>query len=363
MTTIPDDPAALEEAVEEVARIPKARHGKRKMLFNVLRATLGITLAIALIYRVLRHNEVDFWAQTEAAAKSWLVAAVLMQLVAILITTYRWKMLLQVQEIDVSLRDLLSLTMVGMFWNAVLPGAVGGDVLKMVYVTRHAPTRKAEAVLTIMVDRVMGLLGLLLVALVSVLFSLNFILHADRAVQWATITVGVGSACGIAGVLGVLFRKSLSGLPLVSHLIRIGRERLPGAVVHTLDRLVRALDLYKSAPRVILYALGISAVTHFLAAITVILIGQGYHETVVSWWTYFLATQIANTVAAIPLTPAGFGGRDFVLSEFFKAGGATPSEAGIIPAFNTVVILFWSLIGLFFYIFLKHPRATESPAK
>lgn len=356
MTTVPDDPEALEEAVDEVAQVPTTRQGKRKLLANMLRASLGIGLATFLLYRVLTHNQVDLWQQTQAAIKGLLVLAVAIQLVAIIITTYRWKWLLEVQEINVSARDLLSLTFVGMFWNAVLPGAVGGDVLKMVYITRHAPRRRAEAVLTIMVDRVMGLLGLLLVALISVLFSLDFILNANRAVQLATFTVGLGSACGILGVLGVVFRSALTRLPLVGPTLEFFRSRLPAGVVDTLDRLVRALDLYKSSPGVIGKALAISVVTHILAAITIILIGQAYHEHNVGLWNYFLAAQIANTVAAIPLTPAGFGGRDFVLSEFFKAGGAAPSEAGIIPAFNTLILLFWSLVGGVFYIMLRQPH-------
>lgn len=356
MTTVPDDPAALEEAVDEIARVPAARHGRRKAILNMLRSALGIPLAALLIYRVIAGNGVDLWQQTEASIKGFLLLALFMQAIAIVIVTVRWRLLLRVQEIEVSFRDLLSLTMVGMFWNAALPGAVGGDVLKMVYITRHAPTKRTEAVLTIMVDRIMGLLGLLLVALISVVFSLQFILHADRSVQLATITVGLGAACGITGVLGVMFRATFSRLPLVSPLIGWGRNKLPGGIVHTLDRLVRALDLYKSAPGVMLQALGISAVTHFLAALTIYLIGQAYHETALDLWSYFLAAQIANTVAAIPITPAGFGARDQVLTAFFKAGGATPAEAGIIAAFNTLVLLFWSLVGGIFYVFLRHPK-------
>lgn len=361
MTSAPDDPVALEEAVDEVARVPTAAHGRRKLLINILRAAVGIGLAIFMINGVLSRNQVDLWRQTQESIKWMLLVALSLQMVAVVITTLRWQWLLRVQEIEVSFHDLLSLTMVGMFWNAVLPGAVGGDVLKMVYITRHAPHRRAEAVLTIMVDRVIGLLGLLLVALVSVLFSLQFILHADRGVQLATVTVGLGSACGILAVLSVMFRRSLTRLPLVAPVLAWARERLPSRIIHTVDRLVRALDLYKSAPRVIFNALAISAVTHFLAALTIFLIGQAYHEEHLNLGSYFLATQIANTVAAIPLTPAGFGGRDLVLSEFFRAGGATPSEAGIIPAFNTLIILFWSLVGGIFYVFLRHPRHPEEP--
>ncbi len=353
--SVADDPQALEEAVEEVVH-PTAPRGRRRALFNVLRACVGVGLAVYLISVVISRQKVDLWAQTAASIKWLLLIALSIQLVSILITTVRWQWLLRVQQIEVSLHDLLSLTMVGMFFSSVLPGAVGGDVLKMVYIARHAPNRRTEAVLTIMVDRVLGLLGLLLVALVSVLFSLDFILNANRQVQLATITVAMGSAAGIAGVLAVLFRRHLTGLPLVSGLIAFGRLRLPAGVVHILDRLVRALDLYKGAPRVIAAALAISAFTHVLAALTVFLIGRAYHETHLGLWSYFLAAQIANTVAAIPITPAGFGGRDLVLSTFFLAGGATPAEAGVIPVFNTFIILFWSLIGGVFFIFMRHPR-------
>ena len=68
---------------------------------------------------------------------------------------------------------------------------------------------------------------------------------------------------------------------------------------------------------------------------------------------FFLSTQVANAVGAIPLTPAGIGSRDFALKLFLESGGADSAKAGIIPVFYTIVLSFWSLIGGIFYIFIN----------
>ncbi|MEW6284120.1 MAG: lysylphosphatidylglycerol synthase transmembrane domain-containing protein, partial [Candidatus Eremiobacterota bacterium] len=317
--------------------------------------------AAYLIRLVLTQNGVDVWRQFQTALILPLVVAVAVQSVSVLITTWRWQMLLGVQGVPVRYWDLVSLSMIGLFFSSILPGAVGGDVLKMLYVVQHAPGRRTEAALTILVDRIMGLLGLCLVAVVSVLFSLRFLSQAPRDVQLATLIVGAGSLAAFAFVLSVTMREHLQRLPGVSPLLGWLARRLPEKLTASVGRIVRAIDLYREQPRVLLWALGISVVTHVVAAWTVYLIGRAFHETNLPLWGYFLATQIANTIAAIPITPNGFGGRDLVLAMFFRAGHVAPAQAGIIPAVNTLVILFWSLLGGVFFVFARAPRRIHVP--
>ena len=82
----------------------------------------------------------------------------------ILFTAIRWWRLLAAAGCPTTLFNAVRLTFVGLFFNLVMPGLTGGDLVKAVAVARENPDRKAGAVMSIAVDRLLGLFVLALVA-------------------------------------------------------------------------------------------------------------------------------------------------------------------------------------------------------
>ncbi len=60
--------------------------------------------------------------------------------------------------------DTLKLTMIGMSFNSFMPGAVGGDFVKAYYVCRKTSASKTPTLLSILLDRIIGLYVILLMA-------------------------------------------------------------------------------------------------------------------------------------------------------------------------------------------------------
>jgi len=89
-----------------------------------------------------------------------LAAGFLLQLVANLISFVRYRLLLKGVGIDMNLKTVTHIGMIGVFFNTFMLGGLGGDVIKLAYVIRESGNR-AGAVASVMVDRVLGLLGLL----------------------------------------------------------------------------------------------------------------------------------------------------------------------------------------------------------
>ncbi|MGI9089289.1 MAG: lysylphosphatidylglycerol synthase domain-containing protein [Chthoniobacterales bacterium] len=58
------------------------------------------------------------------------------------------------------LQAVFTLTWADQFFNSILPGSSGGDVLKIYQVCRLAPDRKAAAASTVFVDRLSAVLAL-----------------------------------------------------------------------------------------------------------------------------------------------------------------------------------------------------------
>lgn len=314
---------------------------------------------------VLVPGTLNFRAEVGESIQGLLALAVLLYGVVLSFGIYRWRVLLEVQGIHLRAWDLIKLTMVGQFFNITIPGAVSGDIIKMVYVRDHAPGRTAEAVLTIMLDRIIGILGLFVVAAVAVIASMGYLADADTKVRIGAYIVGAGSIGGILAVLAVQFRETLQGLPGVQGIINLGARILPGGITATIGRLIQGLDLYRERRGAIAVALALSIGVHALLACSIASIGFAVHEPNLGFRDYFLATQVANAVGAIPVTPGGFGTRDATLAFFFSQAGAG-AKASIVPIFYTCVVAFYSLIGGIFFIFMRRdakaaPEEEEAP--
>ena len=100
----------------------------------------------------------------------------------------RWFLLVRAQNLPFTLTNAMRLGMVGNYFNTLLPGAVGGDVIKAVFLAREQ-SRRAVAIATIILDRIIGLCGLVwVVAVLGSLFWLTGTLDALTAAAhaWAT---------------------------------------------------------------------------------------------------------------------------------------------------------------------------------
>lgn len=322
----------------------------RTKFLQIALKVFGIVLAVFAINKVIEHSGADIVAEFQRGNKALLLVALALFGVGPLLSSIRWGILLKVQGIELDFKDLFRLTMIGNFWNLAMPGGVGGDLLKMVYVRKHARDHHAEAIMTILVDRVIGLLGLFMVALVAVFFSWNFLSHASSAV-WATVTgVACVSAGGAVAVTLTLAHRQIRMIPGVEPLVDWFKRICP-PVARIISRVVNGLDLFKNDLSSVGLALAISMVIHSSVGLAVMLIGWAVGSQGLEWKDYFLATQVANTISAIPLTPGGLGSRDAVLMLFFKAVAGDASKPGVIPIFQTAIIIFWSMVGGLFFLF------------
>jgi uncharacterized protein (TIRG00374 family) len=73
----------------------------------------------------------------------------------------RWYVLVRALDLPFTAGEAGRLGLVGTFYNVFLPGSVGGDLVKAYYIAHGQPGRRAAAVATVVIDRVIGLFGLL----------------------------------------------------------------------------------------------------------------------------------------------------------------------------------------------------------
>ena len=323
--------------------------GTGKRLRGLLFKAIGLALAVFLVWRTVKATGDGLPEALASASYGLLLLNAALYGVVNLAAAWRWQMLLKVQGLDVGLGDAFRMTLIGVFFSNIIPGSVSGDLVKCAYIAARSGGKKAEAVLTIAVDRYIGLLGLFAVAMVS--SALLAVLYPGLLFGSRIVMLGTGAVC--AGGLGMLaasaavaMRRRIMAVWPFGRLAASGAALLPARAREMASRLVAAIDLYCAHPAAAVKVLCVSMGIHSMLAMMNFLIGKAFHEKAMSFLQYMISTQIGNATGLFPVTPGGIGIRDSVTAAFLEAFKATPKEAmALIPLAYSLTMVLWALIG------------------
>jgi len=264
----------------------------------------------------------------------------------------RWQILLRAQGIPVTFFESMRFTFIGFFFNNVVPGMTGGDVVKAVMIARAHKGRGPDAVSTVIVDRVVGLLVLAGLAAVVLLFALD---TYGTIARWVFLML----ACAAALMFFFLSRR-------VRKWLRIDRllKRLPGS--DALQRLDQAFLLYRSKGKEMALCVAISLVSHMFNIASVWILGVGLGVDAAhglsepALLTYVVVVPIIMIVAAVPALPGGWGIGEAAFGYFFRTVGIHNLSLSVgLSVLHRFSMLLWSLLGGVF-LFLSRREAREA---
>lgn len=323
-----------------------------------------IALAFLLLRLTLTMTGANLGRDLRQARLPLLLTAALIWGLIQLLAARRWQLLLQVQNMPLTLSEVFQLTMAGNFFNLVIPGAVSGDILKIAFTGQHFPGRKTEIALTMLLDRIIGLGALFAAAFLFTLAGIGQmpqLLRDSPILALALLAVNAGCLSGAGLYLLFRHKERLQRHPLCQRLWNSLQRLLPAPLLRLLGRLDEALELYRERQSVLGRHALLSLCIHLLSAVTLFAIGKALHESAMSFLEYGIATQVANASGIFPLTPGGLGMRDAVSAAFFQAFQVTPAAiAGSIPIAYSLISSLWALAGAFFLLLSPALRAVNA---
>ena len=262
-----------------------------------------------------------------------LVLAMALLLVSAVMSVTRWWRLLALAGCPTSWFNALRLTFLGFFFNLVVPGLTGGDVIKAVMVVRENPQRRADALVTVIVDRGLGLVVLAGLATLVVLIT------GDKfhELRWPVILCFVAMLVGIVLFVHPLPRRALG----ISRLL----ERVPQR--ERLKSIERALHEYARHPGEMAFAVALSIVNHCGIAGAIMAIGHAFGDEM-SFPAYLGITAIANTVSSLPIAPSGLGVGEVLIGYLFHLLGSTqPLGVAVSVTYRLLTVALNLLGGVF----------------
>ena len=262
-----------------------------------------------------------------------LMLGIIFQLLSTTLASYRWYLVMQPLGYSQNFGFFLKSYFKGTFFNQGLPTSIGGDAIRVLDVARLGE-RKRDAFIGVFIDRVLGLIGLLVLNLVVNLFNPELLPH------------GLFLAINLLISLGLL---GFAVLYLLQHWQFLNRWR----VTRFFLKLSRHLSMVLASPKQAAVQLLLSVAVHFLSLLAIFLIGRSV-ELDFSLSTYLVLVPPAILLTLIPLSLAGWGIRESAMIGLFTLLGADKVTVLSMSILYGIVLIVASLPGLMVYVKGKH---------
>lgn len=308
---------------------------------------LKILFAVSIIYWLITKKAIDFDAFASIMTPSFFVGGLLLVFICLFANNLRWKCLLDVLGYRFSSWALMRLTLIGIFFNFVFPGGVGGDVIKGIYLIKgdgHGKKSKTKAFLTILLDRALGLFNLVFMTLAVSIFYLKEILAHSLFVS---LFYGVLTSFAILsiGMYLAFFQTSfliliVSKVPVIRRIVKI-RE------------LIELMGIYGEKPGVLVKIILLSWLSQIPQIFVVMVVGSLLGFTIPAG-IYFFLVPMGVVSTLLPLAPAGVGVAQASMYFLFKTYLTGSENVGTLGMTSLQIFTFaWGLVGAFLFLQIK----------
>jgi glycosyltransferase 2 family protein len=273
--------------------------------------------ALCLLFVFQKVGVEDLITHIDRIELRYFISATIAYLISLYLSAFRWCILLEHAH---PIRKLYSLTLIGAFFNNLLPGAVGGDAMKVYYLYRETK-EVGKSLASVFMDRYIGYVGLLSIGLVAGLIAFRDL--SKVGMQWAA---------------PLLFAAFLSG-SLLAFGMRIGRR---------FSSFTSFYDYFHNTLRnrpVLMRSYTLSLAIQALTVLAVFLIARSIGQRP-PFMALFVFVPLIITIMAVPISIAGLGIRESAFVLLFGLIGI-PAEASAAIAFLWFLsIATGSLVGL-----------------
>lgn len=308
--------------------MPKDTKSRRSLVINAILLAIGFGL-LALAVWSNREKIREVFAGPVDSRLIGLAFAI--YFAAIVATFFRWYVLVRAAGLPFRVVDAVKLGFIGSLFNLVIPGAVGGDVIKAVFLARARPTAKASAIASMVIDRILGLAGLFLLAGIAGLFALG---QANTQVKILIAIVWAALASGLTALF-ILFTPQL--YPVLDRLT----TRRP-KLARVVKELESAASAYRSKAWLVVACLLASSCIHGLFVVAFYTASRAILASIPGFAEHFVIVPLVLFTTAVPLPFGALGLTENVSGLLFALGAADPKLAAAngaiaMMAFRTIM--------------------------
>lgn len=281
-----------------------------------------VAVAAVVLWLLLREVDVGVLKRTLAeASRPLLLLGVALNIGTVLIAGLRWKLLVRAAGLHLRWRDLTCIAFIGQFFATFLPGPVGDDLTRMVYVARVAGDKTPLALSSVVLDRVIGLTVILVLALFVTPWHYELLAGNPQTALLASGLVAGGLA--VVTGLAIFFSVPRQWLHAAGNRLM---QLVPAG--HWRVQLGRFVGAYVDHRRTIAVVMAAALGTQVLLCVLFWTAGAavGIQLGPAVWFGFVPVVLAAN---ALPVTIAGLGIREYLVVLFLGVLGNVPQELAL----------------------------------
>ncbi len=313
-----------------------------------------------------RASHSDGFARLASEPKDFSLLAVALALVlgSVVLSFLRWRLVASAADVPMSFAEALNFGAIGFAMNFVALGNIGGDVMKAALLARGRPGRRAVAVTTVMVDRLIGLFGLLLFASSAILILGTYTSDLPTGAKLLCRSTLAVTAIAIACIALALAPKRIAQR-LVLKLTCLPWVRSFNAVRRSAETIARACDLYQRHRGRLALALAIGLGCNAVFIFSFYLVAQGLPMNSPGFMEHFFIVPLGLIAGAVPISPSGLGTVEATVELLYRSIGEDIQRGdGALVAFaHRLVMLVAGATAVAYYITQgRRKKATDDEA-
>lgn len=315
---------------------------KKSHLINILKV-----IVVGFIFAFLfRSNHFQLTNLLKALDQfHYLFYLALCFIAALILTAFRWKLLLNSFGFFQPFRNVLKLNLMGSFFSSFLPGSVSGDLIKGYYLVSQTAekNRKYLAALSILLDRVVGFLAELILVVVSFFIVRNWI-ELPSTMQW----IGFMFLLVLSVIL--VFIVLVLGLSIknISRLLSFFWKNKV-----SVESLIRKISMARDRFPILLRCIALSLVSHGITALMFYWGLKAMDPTsTLPFYVLLIVVPLGLFAMSVPVSPGGLGVGEtaFLVLLQWVEPSVTTSGAEWCFLVRSVMLLISFIAGGFVYV-------------
>jgi glycosyltransferase 2 family protein len=302
-----------------------------------------LIFAGGLIGWLLKSDRLDFSSLLGNFFDPLQLLGLLLVMVSIFLQAIRWFLLLYVQSVVFSLSKVIQWTLIAEFFALTLPGGVGTELARGYYVLRAASHAKTAVLSTVILDRIIGLTGLVFLGALSYLF----LILGDAPLEVSVSFMGMTVSLLFLGLCLCFFCFGLRSAHIIIFVVL--PKRFHGPVGDM-------LSAYSHRKLVLFHCFFLSVVSQLLM-MTAFFIAARIQGFQLDWQAVFLVVPFVMMSIVIPISPAGIGVGEMTASVLFSLFGMI-NGAAVMIVIRLWLIVFQLAGGVVYLLHREELRAS-----
>jgi uncharacterized protein (TIRG00374 family) len=317
-----------------------------------LRLAISVFLFIFIFYKA---GLTEFWQVVQNTRLLFLLVSILITPILVLISVWKWQVILRALKVRISLGKLYWLYIIGYFFNTVLPTNVGGDVVRAITLGKKTGNQ-AIAFSSVFIERFTGLSALLLMAIIAFFMAIKDL--------W-NVWVNLALVAVIVGYLGIWFvLLNVSVLQFLKAKIKFSAAQKIFIKLKSFQTATLSIADKKGA---LVFAVCNSFLFYFGAVLNVYVAGLTFFSDL-SIFDAIIITPIVLIISMLPLSIGGIGlaeGAYFFTFERLGLGGATGLSVALLMRAKALLAgvvggIYYSSMGIKIEEAMKGPSLEKS---